>query len=1299
MYHKNVSRHKRIASFAVALTMAGNMLTLIPASAEVRAGTARSYTGDGYTVKYEVHSVWSDHCNVNVTLTNTDADSIKNWALKYDTKGSIENIWNGVVYDSDENSSIIKNAGYNYEVKPGDSVSYGYTVAGTVDFPESISLCTRSVEYGADEYTVTLNVDNDWDTGFTGTINVTATGDKPVEAWTLGFDADFELTSVQNGCIVSSDNNSYTVESSYINAFIQPGETRSFGISGRKDAGAVPSVNDFSLNGYIVDGEYSSEGTHNGDDEKPSDDKPDNGSDEKPDDHDDPVVNDTDIVIYAMGTFNAQQNAVDIEWYSTEDGEYDIMESDDNSEYTKVTSVSGFNTYSYKITESFVKKYIKIRVKAGNRTAESIPFVVKVSSDGYTVEMLDTDNDGLTDLLEEMLGTDKTKPDTDEDGLTDHQEMYITGTDPSKYDSVTEGVADGNADPDNDGLGNLREIELGTNPNDDDTDHDGLNDGDEVNVYGTDPLNSDTDHDGLPDGDEPHIGLDPTNPKTFGTPDAEYVTEQTIPADSEVLEEINTPENPYELSIEYTGTGYAEGNLTAGESSYSAAISSDMQLGTIAELSFGDSCNLNKAVLKYSIKNGYLNNEVGTYAADNEELKCIKRLGVFTFDEETNILIPVVTEYDTVSNTLTAEVDTQGTYLLIDMEKWLDEWDIADTSSALVRIPNIAVASSAVQTNSSARERGRPHDVAFLLQCSTVNEYSLEKDKKLIENLCSQLFYDYSDINIYIVKYYNDYNQTNFVKIHDDSYALHSISEVKAALALCKYDRCLSHVRRSIAMDRIMNTIGNRHMHYDYIFDLMNGYTYAPYRSDTRLLFEKYNTMYSEISFGHYEYDDVQQFYEQFFADYGSLAIYDIGNSDIKLLDAQNKMYEFITGHPFQSVSYISSLNLRKLDLKHPLEVNGTTDSDSDGLTDWEEVLNEGNLITHDGTRITALPTYEKYVNYALRNSERAESIRTFIRKKIGVGRYDIVKNIKVLPLKSDPKKKDTDGDGVDDNDDYTPTITASNLSLYKIVDDFDNFNFFDSFVGEYKRRQEEIADSTYRSIRLSQEEMIELKIKKQFAYLYVIGGQGVFAGSNAAWALSWYLSENGLDRKISTIGMISFLLTGSGKLHYQTELSSVSDFAKNVLKDGDTIVLVSSNPFTSYKKNECLVNAMEDPELIINNVNWAATLGDSSGALVAEVTRHGNTYSMKYRYLIYDYYDWDLGNDWGLFEDIPGLNNLSVTDSEFAMMHYTGIARAYFQYGELKGSFTYSDFLEPYQGIPFIYYDYDQEEAEICLP
>lgn len=47
-------------------------------------------------------------------------------------------------------------------------------------------------------------------------------------------------------------------------------------------------------------------------------------------------------------------------------------------------------------------------------------------------------------------------------------------------------------DPDNDGLSNIKEYELGTDPNNPDSDQDGLADGDEVNVFATDPLNSHT---------------------------------------------------------------------------------------------------------------------------------------------------------------------------------------------------------------------------------------------------------------------------------------------------------------------------------------------------------------------------------------------------------------------------------------------------------------------------------------------------------------------------------------------------------------------------------------------------------------------------------------------------------------------------------------------------------------------------------------------------------------------------------------------------------------------------------------
>ncbi len=57
-------------------------------------------------------------------------------------------------------------------------------------------------------------------------------------------------------------------------------------------------------------------------------------------------------------------------------------------------------------------------------------------------------------------------------------------------------------DDDNDGLTGDREIAIGSDPFDADSDTDGLLDGEEVNTYGTDPLLLDTDGDGLIDGVE-----------------------------------------------------------------------------------------------------------------------------------------------------------------------------------------------------------------------------------------------------------------------------------------------------------------------------------------------------------------------------------------------------------------------------------------------------------------------------------------------------------------------------------------------------------------------------------------------------------------------------------------------------------------------------------------------------------------------------------------------------------------------------------------------------------------------------
>lgn len=105
----------------------------------------------------------------------------------------------------------------------------------------------------------------------------------------------------------------------------------------------------------------------------------------------------------------------------------------------------------------------------------------------------DFDADGLTWNEENDWGTDYCDADTDNDGIPDGDEVEM-GTDPR--------VDDGSLDPDGDGLTNKEEWEHGTYPHDPDSDNDFLNDFEEVMLFSTDPMNDDTDGDGLVDGEE-----------------------------------------------------------------------------------------------------------------------------------------------------------------------------------------------------------------------------------------------------------------------------------------------------------------------------------------------------------------------------------------------------------------------------------------------------------------------------------------------------------------------------------------------------------------------------------------------------------------------------------------------------------------------------------------------------------------------------------------------------------------------------------------------------------------------------
>ena len=103
-------------------------------------------------------------------------------------------------------------------------------------------------------------------------------------------------------------------------------------------------------------------------------------------------------------------------------------------------------------------------------------------------------------------------------------------------------------DPDRDGLTNLQEYQLGTDPNKADTDGDGLSDGDEVNKYHTHPLLADTDGDCIPDGVEIQNGTDPLNAASYDLTKA-VASFKVTPGAFELIVNALNPNSSLQLTV------------------------------------------------------------------------------------------------------------------------------------------------------------------------------------------------------------------------------------------------------------------------------------------------------------------------------------------------------------------------------------------------------------------------------------------------------------------------------------------------------------------------------------------------------------------------------------------------------------------------------------------------------------------------------------------------------------------------------------------------------------------------------
>ena len=139
-------------------------------------------------------------------------------------------------------------------------------------------------------------------------------------------------------------------------------------------------------------------------------------------------------------------------------------------------------------------------------------------------------------------------------------------------------------DADKDGLKNLKEFKLGTNPRSADTDKDGLKDADEV-ASANDPTDRDTDGDGIKDGAE-HAGV-------VTAFDGETVTFKEFATGKKVTATLDTDCSPAadasaDDSSADDGEGYVDVDDSGADEFLTAGASSADDDGTVDEVDLSD---------------------------------------------------------------------------------------------------------------------------------------------------------------------------------------------------------------------------------------------------------------------------------------------------------------------------------------------------------------------------------------------------------------------------------------------------------------------------------------------------------------------------------------------------------------------------------------------------------------------------------------------------------------------------------------------------------------------------------------
>lgn len=581
----------------------------------------RSIEGADYSVQENITASWDGHANIEIVFTNNGSETIDDWYYTFDFAYEIENPYNCYIVEHEGNLYTVGNNDWNQDIKPGESVTIGFTAASTDGsqveiMPSFYLLNTKTAEFPVESVSLEYTEYSDWTDGFSGAVLLKNNSGSDLRDWSISFSANRPITESFGSVLTINDDGTYTISNDGNMQNVAAYSSCQIGFNGGAHDSSVPfEISDLSVKTRVLGLSLSDDNNGNGI----------------------PDVCETD--------------------YS---GEVSVITPTPTPIATEIPTVEPTATVTPEPTTTSIPTTTPTEVPTITETPTTtpeptiteIPTNTPTSSPtavptGSAYSLIDSDSDLLPDDYEALYGTDKNDSDSDDDGVLDGYEILL-GLDPLNPDSDGDGIIDGEEDYDQDGLTDAEESIYGTNPMLGDSDLDGLTDYEEIYTYFTSPNKYDTDGDSISDFKEIQIGSDPL---VF---DSNVKRTQTLTVN---IDNEEHPSGVESVSVKCYMDGCILDNTTITDIYGIDEQSSSIKALIGVPVGIESNAAFSSATITFK------------YSDDVDE----SNLKIMWYDEENYQYVVLDNSVvDTVNNTVSINTTHFSKYMLIDMSVWVN---------------------------------------------------------------------------------------------------------------------------------------------------------------------------------------------------------------------------------------------------------------------------------------------------------------------------------------------------------------------------------------------------------------------------------------------------------------------------------------------------------------------------------------------------------------------------------------------------------------------------------------------------